>query len=60
MYDKIEKFLKLPSGRLAKVADHQRMEIWKRSIDEPPKPLFGEVRELILDATEEEIRFLRG
>jgi transcriptional regulator with XRE-family HTH domain len=48
IYDKIGKFLKLPSGRLAKLADHQRKEIWKRSLDEPPKPLFREVRELIL------------
>ena len=48
IYDKIGKFLKLPSGRLAKLADHQRKEIWKRSLDEPPKPLFREVRQLIL------------
>ena len=48
IYDKMGKFLKLPSGRLAKLADHQRKEIWKRSLDEPPKPLFREVRELIL------------
>ena len=48
IYDKIGKFLKLPSGRLAKLADHQRKEIWKRSLDEPPKPLYREVRELIL------------
>ena len=48
IYDKIGKYLKLPSGRLAKLADHQRKEIWKRSLDEPPKPLYREVRELIL------------
>jgi transcriptional regulator with XRE-family HTH domain len=48
IYDKMGKFLRLPSGQLAKLADHQRKEIWKRSFDEPPKPLFGEVRELIL------------
>jgi transcriptional regulator with XRE-family HTH domain len=48
IYDKMAKFLKLPSGRLAKLADHQRKEIWKRSLDEPPQPLFREVRELIL------------
>jgi len=48
IYDKNGKFLKLPSGRLAKLADHQRKEIWKRSLDEPPKPLYREVRELIL------------
>jgi transcriptional regulator with XRE-family HTH domain len=48
IYDKMGKFLKLPVGRLAKLADHQRKEVWKRSLDEPPKPLFREVRELIL------------
>jgi transcriptional regulator with XRE-family HTH domain len=48
IYDKMGKFLKLPSGKLAKLADHQRKEVWKRSLDEPPKPLFREVRELIL------------
>jgi transcriptional regulator with XRE-family HTH domain len=48
IYDKIGKFLKLPSGKLAKLADHQRKEVLKRSLDDPPKPLFREVRELIL------------
>jgi hypothetical protein len=42
------KFLKLPSGKLAKLAEHQRKEALKRSPGDPPKPLFKEVRELIL------------
>src|SRR5258708_6881417 len=48
IYDKMGKFLKLPSGKLAKLADHQRKEELKRNLDDPPKPLFREVRELIL------------
>lgn len=48
IYDKIGKFLKLPGNRLSKLADHQRKEVLKRSLEDPPKPLFREVRELIL------------
>ena len=47
IYDKIGKFLKLPSGKLSRLAEHQRNEELKRNLD-PPKPLFKEVRELIL------------
>src|ERR1700730_4232817 len=48
IYDKIGKFLKLPAGKLAKLADHQRREVLKRNLEDPPKPLFKEVRKLIL------------
>ncbi len=48
IYDKIGKFLKLPAGKLTKLAEHQRKEVLKRNLEEPPKPLFREVRELIL------------
>lgn len=48
IYDKMGKFLKLPGSRLSKLADHQRKEALKRNLEEPPKPLFREVRELIL------------
>jgi transcriptional regulator with XRE-family HTH domain len=48
IYEKIGKFLKLPSGKLTKLADHQRKEVLKRHLEDPPKPLFKEVRELIL------------
>ena len=48
IYDKMGKFLKLPSGKLAKLAEHQRKEVLKRNLEDPPKPLFKEVRELIL------------
>ena len=48
IYDKMDKFLKLPSGELAKLADHQRKEQLKRALGDEPAPLFREVRELIL------------
>ena len=60
IYDKMGKFLKLPSGKLAKLADHQRKEELKRHLGDPPTPLFKEVRELILrkcaPAKEKQIR----
>jgi len=48
IYDKMGKFLKLSSGKLSRLADHQRKEVLKRNLDDPPKPLFKEVRGLIL------------
>ncbi|MFQ5853046.1 MAG: helix-turn-helix domain-containing protein [Candidatus Binatia bacterium] len=48
IYEKIEAFLKLPAGELAKLADLQRKEEIKRKIEESPRPLFQEIRELIL------------
>ncbi len=48
IYERMAKFLKLPSGRLSKLADHQRREELKRNLGDPPAPLFKEVRELIL------------
>src|SRR4029077_16843993 len=48
IYGKMGEFLKLPSGKLAKLAEHQRKEELKRNLGDPPKPLFKEVRELIL------------
>jgi transcriptional regulator with XRE-family HTH domain len=48
IYAKMSKFLKLPSDRLSKLAEHQRKEALKRTLESPPKPLLKEVRELIL------------
>ena len=48
IYEKMGKFLKLSSGKLAKLADLQRKEALKRNFDNPPAPLFHEVRELVL------------
>jgi transcriptional regulator with XRE-family HTH domain len=48
IYAKMEKILKLPSGKISKLADHERKEELKKSLEEPPTPLLKEVRELIL------------
>jgi hypothetical protein len=48
IYEKIEKFLELRSGELAKLADLQRKEALRKKVADPPRPLFREVRELIL------------
>ena len=48
IYEKMAKFLKLPSDRLSKLADHQRREELKRNLGDPPAPLFREIRALIL------------
>jgi len=48
IYARMDKFLKLPSGELAKLADLQRKEELKRELGDAPAPLFHEVRELVL------------
>ncbi len=48
IYDKLGRFLKLPAGKLAGLADVQRKQELKKKIQSPPVPLFGEVRELVL------------
>jgi transcriptional regulator with XRE-family HTH domain len=48
IYDKMERFLRLPSGELARLAEIQRKEELKRELGEDPAPLFSEVRQLIL------------
>jgi transcriptional regulator with XRE-family HTH domain len=48
IYEKIGKFLKLRSGELAKLAEVQRKEALRKKVVDPPRPLFREVRELIL------------
>ncbi len=48
IYDKMEHFLKLPAGELAKLAAQQRLEELRKKLADPPAPLFKEVRELVL------------
>jgi len=48
IYEKMGKFLKLSSGKLAKLAELQRREAVKRNFQDPPTPLFHEVREVVL------------
>ncbi len=48
IYDKMDKFLRLPAGELARLAAVQQKEELKRELGEDPAPLFREVRELVL------------
>jgi transcriptional regulator with XRE-family HTH domain len=48
LYEKMGEFLKLSSGKLAKLAALQRLEELKKDFEDPPAPLFQEVRELVL------------
>lgn len=48
IYPRIDKFLRLPSGEMARLADLQRQDELKRDFGEEPVPLYREVRELIL------------
>jgi transcriptional regulator with XRE-family HTH domain len=48
IYEKMAKFLKIPTDRLSKLAELQRREELKRQLAGPPAPLFKEVREVIL------------
>jgi transcriptional regulator with XRE-family HTH domain len=48
IYEKMAKFLKLPSDRLARLAELQRREELKVDLGGPPAPMFGEIRELIV------------
>jgi transcriptional regulator with XRE-family HTH domain len=48
IYRKMEKFLQLPSGELSKLANLHRQRELKKKVEGPPRPLYGEFRELIL------------
>jgi transcriptional regulator with XRE-family HTH domain len=52
IYEKIGRYLKLPSGELAQLADVQRKQELKKKVAELPVPLFKECRELILGKCE--------
>jgi transcriptional regulator with XRE-family HTH domain len=49
IYAKMEKLLKLPNGKISKLADLERKEELKRTLADPPAPLLKDVRELILN-----------
>jgi transcriptional regulator with XRE-family HTH domain len=48
IYAKMEKFLKLPAGRLSDLAAQQRKDEIRKSFIDSPAPLFKGVRELVL------------
>ena len=64
IYEKIEEFLELPAGRLTTLALAQRTERLRRGFEEPPAPLFREVRDLVLRkcvaSTRQQVREIFG
>src|SRR5436309_11457394 len=56
IYDKLGRFLKLPAGKLAGLADVQRRRELSKKLQSPPVPLFKEVRELLLGKCNREKR----
>jgi transcriptional regulator with XRE-family HTH domain len=48
IYEKMAKFLKLPSDSLSKAAVIQRKEELRRDLTGPTAPMFGEIREWVL------------
>jgi transcriptional regulator with XRE-family HTH domain len=56
IYDKLERFLKFPAGKLGALADVQRNQELKKKFQSPPVPLFREVRDLLLERCKREKR----
>src|SRR5216117_3179157 len=54
IYDRMDRFLKLPQGELAKVAELARKEDLKRELGDAPQALFPHLRNLILRKCREE------
>lgn len=48
IYEKMAAFLRLPKGHLAALVEAQRQEEWKRKLADPLKPLYHEVREVVI------------
>lgn len=48
IYDRMDRFLKLPHGELAKVAKLARKEALKRELGDTPEPRFPDLRDLLL------------
>jgi transcriptional regulator with XRE-family HTH domain len=54
IYEKMAAFLKLSAEELAKLAELQRRQELKRKIGKPARPLFQEIRELIVQKCQSE------
>lgn len=48
IYEKMNAFLRLPKGHLAAMVEAQRQEELKRKLTDPLKPLYQEVREVVI------------
>ncbi|MGE3539996.1 MAG: helix-turn-helix domain-containing protein [Candidatus Tectimicrobiota bacterium] len=61
LYEKLEHFLHMPLGELARLADLQRQEELQGKLGEVPEPLFQDVRTLILrKCASEQERYVRA
>ena len=56
IYDKMGRFLRLPSGELSRLAELERTEVVKQRVAEPPAPLFRDFRALVLQKCNPEKR----
>ena len=54
IYDRMDRFLKLPHGELAKVAELARKEELKRELGDTSEPLFPNIRDLLLGKCRDE------
>jgi transcriptional regulator with XRE-family HTH domain len=54
IYEKMDAFLRLPKGHLAAMVEAQRQEEWKRKLADPLKPLYHEVREVVVQKCQRE------
>ena len=59
IYNKMSRFLKLPNNALEKLAVQQRREEIEKRLIEPPAPLYGEVRELVIRKCKKKQRQIR-
>jgi transcriptional regulator with XRE-family HTH domain len=48
IYGKMDSFLKLPNGKLAKLAESEQQAELRKKLADPPAPLFSGIRELVL------------
>lgn len=48
IYEKMNVFLRLPKGHLSALVEVQRQEEWRRKLADPLKPLYHEVREVVI------------
>ena len=48
IYEKMNTLLKLPKGQLSALVEEQHREEWKKKLADTPKPLYHEVRELVI------------
>jgi transcriptional regulator with XRE-family HTH domain len=56
LYEKMNAFLRLPKGQLSAMVNEQRRQELKKTLADPPAPLFGEVRDLIIRKCKSEKR----